>query len=276
MFCKGFFVLVNLGLIIIMIYSIKNAEHYNWGKNCDGWHLHKSDSLSVISEQMPSGASEVLHYHNKAQQVFYVLSGTATFYINDEVKTVNANESIHIPSKTLHCISNKHQESLSFLLISQPKAQGDRIDIIPYSEKNKEAIKTLNIEWLEKYFRVEEIDVMQLSNPQEEILDKEGFIYYARHNNEIVGTVSLLKVEESVYELAKMAVTDKAQGLGIGNMLMQHCFNESKRLGLRSLVLYSNRSLGSAIHLYHKYGFIETELEPGHYERANIKMEKIL
>lgn len=211
-----------------MINSVKNAEHYVWGEGCDGWHLHKSDNLSVIQESMSCGTSEVLHYHNKAQQVFYVLTGTTTFEINGEVKTVLPNESIHIPCKTLPQISNQHNEPLSFLLASQPKTQGDRIEIIPYQEEYKDSIKTLNVEWLEKHFKVEAIDVLQLSNPKQEIIDKEGLIYYARFNNDIVGTVSLLKVENDVYELAKMAVTDKAQGLGIGNMLMQHCFNVSR------------------------------------------------
>lgn len=257
-------------------HSISNAEHYTWGQGCDGWHLHRSDELSIIQELMPPGTTEVLHYHNKAQQVFYVLSGIATFQVNDETLIVKANESIHIPAKTLHCISNLHTEPLSFMVVSQPKSHGDRVEVIPYTEELKEHVKLLNVEWLEKYFRVEEIDVIQLSNPTEEIIDKAGYIYYARHNNTIVGTVSLLYVEEGRYELAKMAVTDKAQGLGVGNMLMQHCFNESKRLNIRSLVLYSNRSLGPAIHLYQKYGFKEIELEAGHYDRANIKMEKTI
>lgn len=256
--------------------STKNAEHYTWGQSCDGWHLHKSDNLSVIEEHMPPGSSEVLHYHTKAQQVFYVLSGVATFTINGRLITVAASESIHVPYKTLHQLSNQYNEPLKFILVSEPKAHGDRIEIIPYTEALKEPVKTLNVEWLEKYFKAEEIDVIQLSSPKQEIIDKDGFIYYAKHANEIVGTVSLLKVEDGVYELAKMAVTGKAQGLGIGNALMQHCFNESARLGINKLLLYSNRSLDSAIHLYRKYGFTETELEPGHYERANIKMEKIL
>ena len=34
--------------------------------------------------------------------------------------------------------------------------------------------------------------------------------------------------------------------------------------------------LQSVIHLYRTYGFVETELEQGLYERANIKMEKIM
>lgn len=259
-----------------MIKSIKNSEQYQWGQNCEGWHLLKSDDLSVIQECMPKDTAEVLHYHRKAQQVFYILSGEATFEINGETQTVSANESIHVPSNTLHKISNRQEEYLSFLLVSQPKAQGDRVEIIDYTEDLKSHIKTLNVEWLEKYFKVEDIDIVQLSNPKKEIINKEGYIYYAKHNNEIVGTVSLLKVQTQVYELAKMAVTDKAQGLGIGNILMHHCINESKRLSIKKLLLYSNRGLAPAIHLYEKHGFYEVEMEPGHYERANIKMEKII
>lgn len=259
-----------------MIKSSQNSEHYKWGQNCDGWHLLKSDNLSVIQELIPSGSSEALHYHRNAQQVFYVLSGKATFEINGETNIVSANESIHVSGNTLHKVLNQQTEELSLLVISQPKSHGDRVDIIDYSEDLKSHIKTLNVEWLEKYFKVEEVDVLQLSNPQEEILDKEGYIYYAKHQDKIVGTVSLLKVENGIYELAKMAVTDSAQGLGIGNALMQHCFNEAKRFNIHKLLLYSNRGLSSAIHLYHKYGFKEIEMETGHYERANIKMEKIL
>ncbi|MCW3127571.1 MAG: Transcriptional regulator, MarR family [Bacteroidetes bacterium] len=150
------------------------------------------------------------------------------------------------------------------------------IQIIDFSEETKEAIKTLNVEWLEKYFHVEPGDVISLSDPVGEIIDKGGLIYYATYNDQIVGTVSLIKVEEGVYELAKMAVTESAQGLGIGTILMDHCMSVASRNEIKKLILYSNTKLGSAIHLYRKYGFIETELESGHYERANIKMEKLL
>lgn len=150
------------------------------------------------------------------------------------------------------------------------------IEIIPYNDSLKEHIKTLNVEWLEKYFRVEPNDVIQLSNPKEEILDKGGMIYYARHNDKIVGTASLLKIDEHSYELGKMAVTTSAQGLGVGKLLMDHCLDVAGQMKLKSLVLYSNRSLGPAIHIYKKYGFAEVELEPGHYERADIKMEKVI
>ena len=109
--------------------SIENAEHYIWGNICDGWHLLKSDSLSVIQERMPPNTAEQKHFHTLAQQVFYILSGVASFEIDDDTTTVHAFESLHIPPNTPHRIANNHTTDLLFLVISAPKAHGDRVNI---------------------------------------------------------------------------------------------------------------------------------------------------
>jgi hypothetical protein len=54
----------------------------------------------------------------------------------------------------------------------------------------------LNIEWLSKYFKIEPKDELVLST-QEEIIDKGGMIFYAKYNEVIVGTVSLLKMNDT-------------------------------------------------------------------------------
>jgi mannose-6-phosphate isomerase-like protein (cupin superfamily) len=112
-----------------MITSTENAEHYTWGEQCDGWHLLKSATLSVIQERMPPGTGEQLHYHHNAQQVFYILSGTATFEVEGEQKIVQANQSIHITPNTKHRILNNGDADLHFLVISEPKAHGDRVNL---------------------------------------------------------------------------------------------------------------------------------------------------
>ncbi|TDE02632.1 GNAT family N-acetyltransferase [Flavobacterium hiemivividum] len=150
------------------------------------------------------------------------------------------------------------------------------VAIIPFSSDLKEPIKTLNLEWLNKYFKVEPKDELVLSNPQEEIIDKGGMIFYAKYNDKIVGTVSLLKMNESEFELSKMAVTDGVQGLGIGKKLMEHCVKTAEEKQLKKIIIYSNRKLVPAITLYEKFGFKEIPLEAGVYERADIKMEKII
>ena len=131
------------------------------------------------------------------------------------------------------------------------------VEIIPFSPDLKEHIKTLNIEWLQKYFRVEDKDELVLSNPQEEIIDKGGMIFYAKFNDEILGTVSLMKLNEDTFELSKMAVSDKAQGLGIGNKLLIHSIAVAEENNIKKLLLYSNRILLPVLHLYEKFGFIE-------------------
>ena len=150
------------------------------------------------------------------------------------------------------------------------------IEIIEFSEELSESIKTLNYEWIEKHFRLEVIDITTLSNPQKYIIDTGGYIYYAKLNGEIVGTVSLIKKSEDVYELSKMAVSNKAQGYGVATILLEHCMYVANKKQLAKLVLYCNTRLKSAMHLYNKFGFKQVELETGLYERADIKLEKTL
>lgn len=150
------------------------------------------------------------------------------------------------------------------------------VTIIPFSPNLKEEIKILNIEWLKKYFKVEPKDKKILSDPQGEIIDKGGIIFYAKYNDKIVGTVSLLKIDGTTFELSKMAVTDGVQGLGIGNKLMEHCIEVAQQKGIKKLILYSNRKLLPALYLYTKFGFEEVYLEDGVYERADVKMERII
>lgn len=150
------------------------------------------------------------------------------------------------------------------------------VEIIPFSATLAAPIKTLNLEWLKKYFKVEPKDEIVLSDPQGQIIDKGGMIFYAKYKDEIVGTVSLIKIDDTTFELSKMAVTDGLQGLGIGKKLVEHCLAFAKERNIQKLILYSNRKLEPAIHLYKKHGFVEIELENGIYERADIKMEKIV
>ena len=149
-----------------------------------------------------------------------------------------------------------------------------RLEIIEFSDDLKDFIKVLNYEWLEKYFKIEPNDEKSLSNPKEEIINRGGFIFYAKLDGKIIGTVSLIKKPGNIFELSKMAVTENTKGKGVGKALIEHCLQFAKEKEIESIVLYSNTTLESAIHLYRKYGFHQIELESGVYERANIKMEK--
>ena len=121
--------------------------------------------------------------------------------------------------------------------------------------------------------KIEEHDKVSLSNPEKEIINKGGKIFYAKFKNNIVGTVSLIKIDNSTFEIAKMAVTEKFQGQGIGKKLLDHSISQAKKMGIKNLILYSNTILANALNLYFKSGFIVVPLDHSQYKRSNIKME---
>ncbi|QHL89440.1 GNAT family N-acetyltransferase [Nibribacter ruber] len=147
------------------------------------------------------------------------------------------------------------------------------VHIIDYTPAHAASFKDLNQAWIERYFEMEELDHKSLGNPDGYIIQKGGHILMAEYNGEIVGTCALIKMENDTFELAKMAVTDKAQGLKIGRKLGEAAIQKARELGAKTLMLVSNRKLETAIHLYHRLGFVEVPLEGQDYKRADIKME---
>jgi mannose-6-phosphate isomerase-like protein (cupin superfamily) len=111
------------------IISMENAQHYQWGDHCDGWHLVKLDNLSVIKEKMPTKTAERLHYHQHSHQFFFILLGEAEFEIDGKIFKVGQNEGISIQPGMKHKIQNNSDSNLEFIVVSQPKSLGDRINI---------------------------------------------------------------------------------------------------------------------------------------------------
>lgn len=147
------------------------------------------------------------------------------------------------------------------------------IEIIDYLPEFHDDFKRLNYEWIEKYFKLEEADHQSLNHPDAKILQPGGHIYMARNNDEIVGTCALIKIDDNTYELAKMAVTEKARGKGIGWLLGQAVINKARKLGAKKVLIESNTVLEPAINLYQKLGFRKIVGQPSPYERCNIQME---
>lgn len=148
------------------------------------------------------------------------------------------------------------------------------VKIVPYQEKYKEAFYKLNEEWISKYFKMEKPDRDALENPESYIIDKGGSIFVATINDEAVGVCALIPRKDlGCFELAKMAVSPKAQGHGIGYLLGKAIIEKAKSLGEKRIFLESNTALQPAIKLYEKLGFKKIEGQATPYERCNIQME---
>lgn len=110
----------------VSIIDKQTAAHSLRGDHCDNWILADTDGLSVKQESMPAGAIEELHFHNHAQQFFFIFNGTATFYIENKKLIVAAQKGLLIQPKIKHYVANETDEKVDFLVISQPTTNNDR------------------------------------------------------------------------------------------------------------------------------------------------------
>jgi len=111
----------------MQLVDTKSAEHYLWSNGCDGWHLVKTQDLSVIEERMSPGTSEVRHYHQKANQFFYVLHGTLFIEADGKEFELNANQGLSIAAGKSHQVRNLSAGDVEFLVTSNPPSHGDRV-----------------------------------------------------------------------------------------------------------------------------------------------------
>jgi GNAT superfamily N-acetyltransferase/DNA-binding MarR family transcriptional regulator len=152
--------------------------------------------------------------------------------------------------------SELNRSNISERIIRQVKERQYRsVKILDYSEEYKDYFKTLNIEWLQKYFEVEKSDLKILTNPKSEILYKGGYVFFSRLAGEIVGTGALLMVDKETFEIAKMAVTERAQGKQVGKRLVDALIEKARAEGAKRIVLKTDNKLWAAVNLYRKVGF---------------------
>jgi GNAT superfamily N-acetyltransferase/DNA-binding MarR family transcriptional regulator len=246
---------------------------------------HSHASVSQIVKEMNHRGLAVIEKDSKDARVSVVrLSDAAKQLVpNLEQQCVDVTRAVEELLLETQYDLWKAIEEVEFLLTHKSffdrvrevrKAREQRsVEIINYLPEFHDDFKRLNYEWIGKYFQLEEADHQSLNYPDEKILNLGGHICMALSNNEIVDTCALIKMDDNTYELAKMAVTAKARGKGIGWLLGQKAINKARELGAKRVFLESNTILEPAINLYQKLGFRKIVGHPSPYERCNIQME---
>jgi len=168
------------------------------------------------------------------------------------------------------------QKSLLKRMQEQKKyRESKHIRIVAYEPKYQSIFKSLNEEWVSKYFVMEDADYKLLDHPKENIIEKGGQILVALYKDEPLGVCALVKMDDPEYdfELVKMAVSPKAQGKNMGYLLGKEIISLAKDLGASKLYLESNNILKPAVNLYYKLGFQKIPGRPSPYKRADVQME---
>ena len=147
-------------------------------------------------------------------------------------------------------------------------------EIIPFNDKLVKFFIDFNIEWLESFFEVEPYDYEILKNCEALIINKGGYIFFAKHENEIIGTFAFINRGEKIYELVKMAIKPDQRGKGYGNKMIEFAISFGKKNNWKKVYLYSSTKLKNSIYLYKKHNFKEVHIgDENPYKRGDIKME---
>ena len=139
------------------------------------------------------------------------------------------------------------------------------------------AFRDINLEWIERYFAVEQKDRDVLDNPRKYILDPGGEILLALDGETPIGVVALMMMDVGSVELAKMGVRPQAQGKGAVRMLVAAAIERARAMGMRRVYIETNSKLGPALKLYRDAGFQPLAAAiPSPYARADVQLELFL
>ena len=148
------------------------------------------------------------------------------------------------------------------------------ISVVPFQTAYAGDFRRLNLDWIERLFKVEAADRKVLEDPEGAIMDKGGMIFFALDGEAVVGTVAMIRAGEGRCELAKMAVAASHQRRGIGELLGAACKRWARDSGIETIVLETNSKLGNAIRLYERLGFRRVvDPRATEYARCDVHME---
>ena len=146
------------------------------------------------------------------------------------------------------------------------------LEIKSYEHKYHQQFKKISLDWLHLHHLYEKADDDLLDNPKK-YLENGSFIFLAHFDHQVVGTISLIPVDQNTYEILKLGVVDGFKGAGIGLKLMQICIDVCVEKKVKIITLESSSKLESALKLYEKLGFEHIEVLDAHFESADVKME---
>jgi len=148
------------------------------------------------------------------------------------------------------------------------------MQIVQFRPELAGAFKALNEAWITTLFALEPNDHLVLGDPQGQIIAGGGEVLFALEDGEVVGCCALIKLADSGFELAKMAVADGHKGKGYGRALLAAAVAFARSAGAPRLYLETNSALAPALSLYRAFGFREiTPAVPSPYARADVIME---
>jgi len=150
--------------------------------------------------------------------------------------------------------------------------QQDQVRIVDYQPSHQKAFERLNRQWMEKYFLMEPACEFVLTQPQDALLKPGGAIVVLFYLDEVAGVAALKNKGSGLVELTNMAVDERYQGKGLGELLCRAAIRKAESMGALKLIVYPHFSLKAAVNLFKKIGFKHLSSQSSIYGRPDTKM----
>ena len=96
----------------------------------------------------------------------------------------------------------------------------------------------------------------------DQFAEPDGRLFLVETDGQIAGTISLRKIRPNCGEIKRMYVRPQFRGKNIGTLMIDEVIKVSKNNGYSDLYLDTAQFMSSAVSLYKKFGFHETEPYP--------------
>ncbi|MCI9083096.1 MAG: GNAT family N-acetyltransferase [Lachnospiraceae bacterium] len=107
------------------------------------------------------------------------------------------------------------------------------------------------------------LDIQNYEKEIEHLEEKYGMpfgrLYLAYDKDKLAGCIGLRKINEQNCEMKRLYVRPEFRGKSIGNLLIAQIIQDAKAIGYSHMLLDTLPFLKSAIKIYQKFGFYETD-----------------
>lgn len=146
------------------------------------------------------------------------------------------------------------------------------IEIFQYKPSDFDKTKIIQREFLSflfselnklPWFNLDVDNELQLAMSNlDSFAEPNGRLFLVETDGQLAGTISLRKIRENCGEIKRMYVRPQFRGKNIGALMIEEIIKVSKNNGYSDLYLDTAQFMSSAVSLYKKFGFQETEPYP--------------
>ena len=146
------------------------------------------------------------------------------------------------------------------------------IEIFQYKPSDFDKTKIIQREFLSflfselnklPWFNLDVDNELQLAMSNlDSFAEPNGRLFLVETDGQLAGTISLRKIRENCGEIKRMYVRPQFSGKKIGTLMIDEVIQVSKNNGYSDLYLDTAQFMSSAVSLYKKFGFHETEPYP--------------